>query len=284
MRHHNAISLAEAASKHFFPKIKEPHFHATDLHGLSRVSSAMHYRLLYASAPRPSLKGDASVFTYFSRAAIPKILESQPQAKFIFLLRNPIDMFFSLHYDYVRRGSEQLRDPEKAWNAGPMRQKTCSRGTWTIYNYQDVCKLGVHLKRVINSVPKDQLHIVLLEDVQENPDRELRSIHRFLNIEELTLDQYTKENEAVELPPLLSNIYKHLFQIRTSIPIPPLGFDVMERLKRLFARPAKRPTVRQEFAEYLERIFDNEIKIVEEVVGRSLNVWRKAAILPQAHV
>jgi|GEM_PF-5584338 hypothetical protein len=58
---------------------------------------------------------DASVWYLFSEEAVPNILEYNPDAKFIVMLRNPADMFFSLYQQFLFSGKETKKSPKKAW-------------------------------------------------------------------------------------------------------------------------------------------------------------------------
>ena len=77
------------------PQIKEPHFYDDDIgHSglIPRLKNWQDYSELFADAADGQLLGEASVFYLFSERAVPNILRDSPDACFIVMLRNPIDM------------------------------------------------------------------------------------------------------------------------------------------------------------------------------------------------
>src|SRR5271170_3647810 len=94
-------SLALYLARHrqiFIPTIKEPHYFLTDLRRPGRVSNQRSYETLFKRAgAHHRISGEASVFYLLSRAAVPNILCFNPHAKFIVMVRSPLEMVVSLH-------------------------------------------------------------------------------------------------------------------------------------------------------------------------------------------
>ena len=66
---------------------------------------------------------DASVWYLYSNVAVDEILKYNPESKFIVMLRNPVDMFYSLHQQLLYNGEENISSPLKAWNIQHERKK-----------------------------------------------------------------------------------------------------------------------------------------------------------------
>src|ERR1017187_7380133 len=99
----------------FLPDIKEPHYFAYDFPGYRGVRTVEDYDRLFADAERKQLRGEASVSYLSSKEATAAILRRRPDAKFIALVRNPLDMFVSWHNQCLKALDEDEQDPERAW-------------------------------------------------------------------------------------------------------------------------------------------------------------------------
>src|SRR5580658_6173851 len=103
-------SLAAWLGRHlaiFIPATKEPNFFNTDdnreaIYGVATLDA---YEALFAAATaaQPAI-GEASAFYLSSAVAVANILRYQPNARFIVMLCNPIDMAPALHAELLILG------------------------------------------------------------------------------------------------------------------------------------------------------------------------------------
>ena len=100
---------------------KEPHYYCTDFPNYRRCRSREDYLRLFTDAAAGTLVGEASVWYLYSEVAIPRIMAEIPKAKFIVLLRNPVNMAHSLHNLLYHTLDEDIADFGCAWEAGPAR-------------------------------------------------------------------------------------------------------------------------------------------------------------------
>src|SRR5690348_838010 len=77
----------------FLPALKEPQYFALDHQRCRPVEKIELYDRLYAEARENQLRGDASILYLSSGQAIPAILERRPDAKFIAIVRDPLELF-----------------------------------------------------------------------------------------------------------------------------------------------------------------------------------------------
>jgi len=112
----------------YFPSLKEPRYFATDQDsGFDRdgpffVRELEDYLALYRGVRGEKRIGDASVQYLSSRAAPERIREFSPDARFIVLVRNPVDIAYSLHGQRLAGGGEDIEDFEEALAAEPDRR------------------------------------------------------------------------------------------------------------------------------------------------------------------
>ncbi len=91
------------------PEVKEPHFFNTDER--QGVESLPAYESLFDKAgPRHVAVGEASVWYLYSSVAVASILRYRPDARFIVMLRNPVEMAPALHAEMLLGGHESVRD------------------------------------------------------------------------------------------------------------------------------------------------------------------------------
>ena len=101
----------------FMPGGKEPHFFAQNLSDrYCRIRHHDDYMALFDSARNDQCCGEASVLYSMHPQAIEAILEWSPVAKFIFMLRNPVDMAPSYHRQLLINLEEDIEDFEQAWH------------------------------------------------------------------------------------------------------------------------------------------------------------------------
>ena len=88
---------------------KEPHFFNTD--DKRSITSRDSYEALFRDAHADhAAVGEASVWYLYSAEAVKNIKDYAPDAKFIVMLRNPIDMAPALHEELIFTGFEDVEE------------------------------------------------------------------------------------------------------------------------------------------------------------------------------
>jgi hypothetical protein len=175
-------SLASYLRTHpkiYMSAIKEPNYFCFDVPGLRDTYDRPEtYGRLFARARPEQLCGEASTAYLFSREAVPAILSANPAAKIIVMVRNPIDMVVSHHSQKLYTLEENEPDPERAWRLSPARAKgemVGSRCRAPKYlDYQSIGRLGEQVSRLEALVPKDQLLVIVFDDLRADPRRVYR--------------------------------------------------------------------------------------------------------------
>ena len=185
-----------------FSDPKEPLYFCSDLPGLRYVENEKDYLekcFDQSLAARSEAVGEGSVWYLYSSVAIPRIVEFQPDARFIVMLRNPLDMLSSLHQKLYFFLDENEVEFSKAWDlqwdrAEGVRVPDACREP-KILQYAQIGRLGEQLNRLVKLVPASRIHIIFYEDFKADPGRVYRNALRFLSVSDDGRAEFPVVNE-----------------------------------------------------------------------------------------
>ena len=104
------------------------------------------------------------------------------------MLRNPVQMVYSLHSQLVYNGDEPLENFEKALDAEPDRRAgkqipPFHKCPLESLFYSTVAKYHEQISRYKAIFPESQMHIIFFEDFNFNTELEYRKVLEFLNLD-----------------------------------------------------------------------------------------------------
>lgn len=280
-------SLAAWLSEHpqiFFCPQKEPHFFDLDS-GRRGIYSLERYEQLFNNAKAQHLAiGEGSTRYLYSKVAIPTILEYNKRARFIVMLRNPINMAYSFHGECFVNGDEDVADFEKAWRLQDARRSgrnipsTCADSQRLLYGAQ--CKVGQQLKRLFDIVPKDKVLLIQLDHVVQNPRSQYLQVLEFLGVDDDGRTSFPVLNVARERR--LRSFWqavKLLGQTLHKIGIRPPRSEILEQLRARSIKASPRPPLSTEMRRELYEYFESDIILLEDITGWDLNHWKLQSIV-----
>ena len=172
----------------FFPDFKEPHFFGSDL---IRKNGAYdlninEYQKLFNSDKK--IIGEASTFYIFSKTAAQEIYNFNPNSKIIIMLRDLVDLVYSMHSQFVFSGDEIIEDFKEALDLENHRLNGMKIPAQTtvvnkLFYTQNILDLPKNIDSFINYFKRDNIQFVLLDDIKNNPERVYFEILTFLNID-----------------------------------------------------------------------------------------------------
>ena len=177
-------SLARSLGQHpdiFLPHVKEPHFFGSDTG--QEFSSADTYAALFSEAGKTHFRLDASTHTLRSADAIEQVLDLVPDARFIVLLRDPVDAVPAFHGQLRRHFVEPDSDFGAAWALQAERSIGAAEGPL----YRPVYDYGRQIKRLVTLVPREQHRIYAFNALQADGEAVIRDILEFLKLKQITL-------------------------------------------------------------------------------------------------
>jgi hypothetical protein len=161
---------------------------------IAHVRSKQHYQALYSKASNEKAIGEISNSYIICPSAMSKIKAQFPEAKLIFLLRNPIDRAWSHFLMNVRESKTTHHDFLSEVNADFSLNK---RGWGVSHQYIELGLYANQVKRVLANFSKHQIKWLLFEDFKKNTPRSLKEICSFLNVDDnFEFDLSEKANTA----------------------------------------------------------------------------------------
>ncbi|MGY6274893.1 sulfotransferase family protein [Methylomonas sp. MgM2] len=273
-------SLAAWLSEHpqvYMSPHKEPlHFNTGDA-WITTPDREDYERLFRGANEQHIAVGEASPWYLYSPAAVRNIEEYSPNARYIVCLRNPVEMAYSLHEQLVVSGSEHIEDFEKAWNLIDQRRQGRELTRWCRNPrhllYDEACALGGQLSRLYETVPKERVFTVLLDDLKHDPGSVYRQILAFLGVDDDGRQNFPVFNTSkITRWPYLRLLLRWLefakrrIGIRRSLGIL-RGIDQKNRIYRA------RPPMSDEMRLRLKHHFKADIETLSLLLARDLSYW-----------
>lgn len=267
----------------FMCPMKEPLFYAVDLK-LRKTTSRAHYENLFKEAGDQHIAvGEASATYLFSQVAVPTIEQEIPDPRYIVMIRNPVEMAYSLHGHLLITGEEHISDFERAWRLSPERRegrmvsKLCPEPH--MLDYQTVCRLGEQIERLFQVVPKERVLVLLLDDIIKNPRQEYLKVLRFLGVPDDGRKDFPKKNESKtvtmrtmhKLTVWIGHVSFHTKK-RLGIPVYK-GTGILNFITGLNFRPHRRPPLSERLRQELCDFFRDDVEKLQRLIGRDLSAW-----------
>ncbi len=276
-------SMIHYLSQHpsvFVPSIKEPHFFNTDSTHRYFFTKDTYLSLFNKAKSQHSVLCDGSVWYLYSEKAIDNILSFNPNAKFLVLLRNPVDLFFSLHQELLFGGSENEQSATTAWKLQDERKKGnkipvgCSDPA--LLQYGDTCKLGLQIKRALTKINPQNILFITLDEIKTNPDKVYNNLLSFLYLSPKTLQSYDVINpKKVRKYPALSSFFIKLTQLKKSLGIKGgLGLASAINKRNVSYHKEIHSTEKKELQQILKEHFYDDICLLETLVNKDLSHWK----------
>ena len=231
------------------------------------------YLKLWKVDSRSPVRGEATP-TYLLDPSVPGHLRNRwPESRIIVILRNPVDRAYSEYLQSIRLGVERHSTFEEAIAAEPV---DVDDFWWGARKYIRSGFYARHLRRFLDVWPREHVKVFFHEQLIQDVEGLLRDCFRFLEIDpRARIDSSTRYKSGfVPAPSPLVRVAQSESAIkrlvRTSVPAATrriLYHKIMSR--RQIAPPPLTPSTRSR----LMAGFRNDIKGLQEIVGRDLRGW-----------
>ena len=263
----------------FMPDEKEPRYFALDAFPGSPyydemrtrwVSEEADYLALFAEAREDQRIGEATPIYLYHPEAPSRILAASPEARFIAILRNPIDRAHSHYMLRAMRGRtdvtfedavrEEMRLGDAIWGGEQ--------------HFLRLGRYGEALDRWLEVVPRERMLLLLHDDLRTDADGVVRRVYDFLGVDPSVRPPVETRYSMTGLPK--NALVRRVFRsrglkktVRALLPRRIVG-SLGEKVRtKAFERPTVSPALRAELADY----YRDDIARASEIVGRDLSHW-----------
>lgn len=279
-------SMAAWLAEHpevFVSAVKELRFFCGDFN-VGFISSQAEYDRWFKNAGQQHIAvGEASTAYLFSSEAVPRIEKKYPGAKYIVMLRNPVEMAYSLHGQLLFGGREHVQDFEKAWRLSPRRRRGEAVAHYCrdplFLDYQFYCLLGRQMDRLFSIVARERVLVLLLDDIKADPRREYLKVLGFLGVSDDNRKIFPVKNTAktrkyYELHKCMLIVERVSHFLKKKMGISAYrGTGILGKISgfntRLRPRDPLSPELRREMCDY----FKSDVEKLGSLVGRDLSGW-----------
>ena len=170
----------------FMPKLKEFDYFSRDLHFRYPRMTLSQYLDHFSKAQNEKRVGEVELWSIFSQSSAKEIKAFSPDAKIMIMLRNPVDMIYSLHSQNLQNGHEDIADFERALEAESERKQgknvPKTIGLLEAIYYRDLARFSPHVQRYYETFGEQQVLVLLLEDLRRSPAEVYRNTLEFLEV------------------------------------------------------------------------------------------------------
>lgn len=241
------------------------------------------YLATFESSEVGQVIGEKSVWYLYSHEAIRNILKFNPNAKFIVMLRNPVDTAYSLYSQLLRSvggrcQKEDVADFREAWYLQAERKngkripKGCREPKWL--QYGEVCKFGDQIERLFTQIPKDRVMIIFYKDFKEDTYAIYKKTLEFLGVpyDGRTEFAVINSNKTV-IRPRLRRFLLAVVRLKEILRLPSFNFNILGQILEKTRPEQKRPPLSADFKMELVNYFRKDIKKLSALTGRDLSYW-----------
>ena len=244
-----------------FSSPKEPHFFNTDFSTRHTYTSEK-YLECFKNYSGQKIIAEGSVFYLYSKEAIPNILKINPEAKFIVMVRDPVEIAYAWHSQAIKNGSETVGDFEKAWNLIKKRKNGTKIPPFTRrieqLMYSEIGKIGTQINRASPLIKKGNLLILEYNTFFSSIESSYLKVLDFLkidpnqkpeNFEKINTNKSYKNLPLKNISENLTKSFKKIFQIKSNYGLYSKTIGKWNQIEQ------QRQPLRSEFKRQLKKYF-----------------------------
>ena len=248
-------------------------FWRKDLDGSSNYTKGMDwYKKHFEHCNKAKVRGEISPIYLYDPDAAQRIFTHFPHARLFAILRNPVERLYS-HYMYTKsKGFYTLPETFEE----------------TVQREKDFVGQGLyykHLQNYLSYFRKDQMLIMIYEDIAEDPMAFLQEIYGFLGVEKVFIPSSVKKTVNTAASKVLAKKLSYIAGVLKETAIGRGAFRVLQKTK-MFAIVRDSiftsGTVRLPYGRihpstkrHLNEVYGEDLTKLEEFLGRDLSLWKE---------
>ncbi len=265
------------------PDKETGYFSSDERYGIGEA----YYLSLFSKGKNCIYKGESSTAYMMSRKVVERIKKTNVSPKFIFILRNPIDRVIS-HYNWLVGTGFEKRPFDEAFLSNKD-QEPNSDNSLPFYYHQSCYSRW--LKIYSETFKKENIHIVITEDLKTDPFPTVNSCFLFLKVPPLTTIQEINLNKTVMLknPAIYKktmrmiskesdnrakNIYRKVFPASLRIIIRKMIVKSLDFLKDevLADQPVDKFSIDKR--KWIASFYREDVKNLKTFTGKEFHQWK----------
>jgi hypothetical protein len=261
----------------FMTPVKDPAYFAYGVDGSGRllwgelelhtfpIRSLDAYERLFADAGQAVAIGEASTTYLECPQSAARIRELIPAARIICSLRHPVDRAYSDYVMHLRRRGRRF-DPARDLTAASSWAHPDSR-------WMRIGRYHEELSRYFDVFPRDQIRVVLFDDLKRNPAGFMQDVYGFLGVDMAFVPDFATPHAAGGIPAstVLEGIFMRAARSSVKPLMPKRAANWFRRLRTHNLRQA--PPLPAGLKHELTAYFREDIVRTSELIGRSLQHW-----------
>lgn len=267
---------------------KEPFYFSTDYPGLQKlhdVTDLNKYLDLFKPATdQHSIICEGSTNYLASDVAVENVLSFNPDAKFLVMLRNPVDVVHAFHSELLFSYIEDEPSFEKAWalqdrrSAGDSIPPDCVAPKFL--QYRDVAAYANQLKRFFALVPEQNRKVILFDDFAKDNAASFADTLQFLDLEPFEMESFERVNASHDhrfpgFSKLILDPPAPLKPVVQTLRLAARKFKGgwVDQAKHMFRKPTQREPLSPAFGQQLCEHFKQDVAQTSALLDRDLTHW-----------
>ena len=268
----------------FMSDTKEINYFGNDLkwyNSNNRILDKDQYLQFFNNYKGYKVIGEASTIYIHSETACNEIYNFNPLSKIIIMIRNPIDMIISMHSQLLFTGSENEASLAKALKLEETRMQMnelpplvdIANKLFYIHNARSLIN---NIKRYYKIFGKQNVHLVVFDDLKSNPVIEYSKVLDFLGVDNSFLPEFAIHNKGKGfrynfLRKFIRKFAPTLGRLRGKLISRPIG--IMKLLEKINSKSID-SRVSSSTIDFLHSEIGNTIADLEKFINRDLKNWK----------
>lgn len=233
------------------------------------------YEALFSGTGVEQLRGEASSdYLYRSGTASERLQEEAPSVRLLFILRDPARRAYSNWLQHVQHG----REPLSFGDALDAEEERIAQGWAWWWHYAQRGYYAEQLEPFLEAFPRDQILILLHDDLRRDPQGLLERVAAFLEIDPAPLAADQERTETPQNRSLVPRSRAHgavrgILKPAAAVSSRVLPEAAEMRLRRWFQRQTLGPAISAADHRRLSKAYSNDVKRLSGITGLDLSAW-----------